>query len=163
MKVLDSQPFELPRGKGKGSTIPTLQLGVLKDMISYQMRRAQWRIQQSFARRLDGASLTPGQLILLTKIRHNPGISQTALAKANGIERSTLGEIIDRFEKRQWVERRKHNSDRRAYALHLSPQGQALFDSVIPMALEQEAELTADWSEEDKSTLLRLLSKLAEA
>lgn len=162
MTMLNSEPFQLPRAKGNRK-IEKLHLGILGDMISYQLRRAQWRIQQNFARRLGGASLTPGQLILLTKIKHNPGVSQTALAKANGIERSTLGEIIDRFEKRQWVERRKHVSDRRAYALHLSGQGEALFDTVIPMALEQEAELTADWSDEDKSTLLRLLNKLAEA
>ncbi|MEX1032109.1 MAG: MarR family transcriptional regulator [Cellvibrionaceae bacterium] len=139
-----------------------LQLGILKDMIGYQLRRAQLRVQHNFAKRLEHTNVTPGQLSLLVKIKNNPGISQTALARANGIERSTLGEIIDRFEQNRWVDRRKHMSDRRAHALHLSPVGESFVNAIIPVALTHEAELTASWSKDEKTTLLRLLDKLAD-
>lgn len=139
-----------------------LKLGVLDTMIGYQLRRAQVRVYQSFLERLADANITPSQLGLLVKIKNNAGISQTALAKANGIERSTLGEIVDRFEKRQWVERRRHHSDRRAYALHLSAEGEMYLNAVLPVALGLESELTASWSENDKAVLLQLLRKLAD-
>lgn len=139
-----------------------LELGVLETMIGYQLRRAQVRVYQSFLEGLADANITPSQLGLLVKIKNNAGISQTALAKANGIERSTLGEIVDRFEKRQWVERRRHQSDRRAYALHLSAEGETYLSAVLPVALRLESELTADWSEDDKAALLQLLCKLAD-
>lgn len=149
-----------PRRAGAGAE---LELGILEDMLGYQLRRAQMRVSQHFSERLNDAQITPGQLILLIKISSNPGISQTALAKANGIERSTLGEIVDRFEKRNWVERRRHATDRRAYALHLSPLGQDCLEHLLPPALDHEQELTAGWSDEERHTLLRLLKKLAQS
>ena len=139
-----------------------LELGVLKNLIAYQLRRAQMAMFQSFNKQLEQVNITPGQIGLLLKIRHNSGISQTALARANGIERSTLGEIIDRFEKRQWVERRKHATDRRAYALFLSDQGDALLDRVLPQLMQLEADFTQDWDDDEKATLLKLLIKLAD-
>ncbi|MGQ9425664.1 MarR family winged helix-turn-helix transcriptional regulator [Gilvimarinus sp. F26214L] len=138
-----------------------LRLGILDDMISYQLRRAQLRVFHSFTEHLEDAKVTPGQLALLIKISNNPAISQTALARANGIERSTLGEIVDRFEKRGWVVRRKHSTDRRAYALHLTTEGALLVDALVPSVMDHETELTRGWPEGDRSTLLRLLRRLA--
>ncbi len=149
----------LPRSVPRSSQ---LKLGVLENLIGYQLRRAQLALFQSFNKHLEHAKITPGQIGLLIKIKNNAGISQTALARANGIERSTLGEIIDKFEKRQLVDRRKHANDRRAYALHLSPQGEEFLDQVMPDLLEQEAAFTQQWSEEEKQTLVRLLAKLAD-
>jgi len=139
-----------------------LKLGILETLLAYQLRRAQSAVFQSFNKYLEHAKITPGQIGLLIKIRNNAGISQTALARANGIERSTLGEIIDRFEKRLLVDRRKHATDRRAYALHLSPQGEAFLDRVVPLLLKQEADFTRDWTEQEKQTLVQLLTKLAD-
>lgn len=140
----------------------TLSLGVLEQMISYQLRRAQARVLQHLSARLEADRITPAQLNILIKIRNNPGLSQTALAKENGIERSTLGEIVDRFEQRGWIERRRHRADRRVYALYISASGDLLLDNLIPAVVAEDAALTADWSEEDRSVLLRLLCRLAD-
>lgn len=138
-----------------------LELGILNELIGYQLRRAQLKLFHSFSNTLGEDNITPGQLALLIKIKNNAGISQTALAKANGIERSTLGEIIDRFEKRELVERRKHPSDRRVYALHLTEQGEIFLGDLMPAVLQHEADITRGWSTEERSTLLQLLVKLA--
>lgn len=140
----------------------SLFLGVLEGMLSYQLRRAQSKVLQHISARLEANSITPGQLNLLIKIRNNPGLSQTALARENGIERSTLGEIVDRFEQRGWIERRRHRADRRVYALYISAAGDMLLDELIPAAMAEDAALTAGWSDEDRDTLLRLLCRLAD-
>ena len=95
----------------------SFELGDLDHMIGYQLRRAQTTLFHNFSKRIGHRNITPGQFGLLIKIKNNPGVSQTGLARAEGIERSTLGEIIDRFEKRELVERRRHAEDRRAYEL----------------------------------------------
>lgn len=156
------QPSQTSSVISKGSD-DQLNLGVLEGLIGYQLRRAQLSLFQSFNKHLEHAKITPGQIGLLIKIKNNPGISQTALARANGIERSTLGEIVDRFEKREFVDRRKHATDRRAYALHLSTEGEDFLDSVLPVLLEQEADFTRDWSDNERDTLVRLLAKLADS
>lgn len=164
MPIHNNEIIDLPRRQDSSDigADSNLRIGVLDEMIAYQLRRAQVCVYNHFAQRLEHTQVTPGQLALLIKIQHNGGISQTALAKANGIERSTLGEIIDRFEKRQWVERRKHHSDRRAYALHLTEQGRRFLDGVVPTALALEAELLASWSEDERFRLVNLLKKLAD-
>lgn len=146
---------------GKNSTDEAIKLGILENIIGYQLRRAQTALFQNFAKKEYLNSITPGQFGLLVKIKNNPGISQTALAKADGIERSTLGEIIDRFEERGLVERRKHAVDRRAYALHLTAKGVAFLDEVVPLVFENDADMTNNFSEDEKKELLRLLKMLA--
>lgn len=147
--------------RAASSTADDLDLGVLSTMVGYQLRRAQLKIFNSFSKTFEHTQVTPAQMGLLIKIRHNAGISQTALAKANGVERSTLGEIIDRFEKRNLVERRKHATDRRAYALHLSDEGEALVNEILPAVLDHEEKLFDDWSSEERDTLLKMLDRLA--
>lgn len=145
----------------KNSADDKINLGILEDIIGYQLRRAQTALFQNFGKKDYLNSITPGQFGLLVKISNNPGISQTALAKADGIERSTLGEIIDRFEERELVERRKHAEDRRAYALHLTKKGVKFLDEAIPMVFQNDDDMTQNFNPEEKAELLRLLKMLA--
>lgn len=163
MTVHNSEIVKLDRSKRHHHySNESLFLGVLESMVSYQLRRAQSKVLQNLSVRLDEANITPGQLNLMIKIRNNPGLSQTALAKDNGIERSTLGEIVDRFEQRGWIERRRHRADRRVYALYISAEGDLLLDKLIPTALAEDAALTVGWTDEERDTLLRLLCRLAD-
>lgn len=166
-----SEPAVLDRGQPEPlSAIPVrsvpgngeLNIGELSESIGYHMRRAQMRIYNGLTKALDPFKVTPAQFGLLVKIHYNAGISQTALAKANDIERSTLGEIVDRFEKRQLVERRKHATDRRAYALHLSAEGEELLRQTIPIVVAHEKRVFDNWSPEDRDALRNLLIKASE-
>ena len=142
------------------SQAETFQLGLLEDILGYQLRRAQTALFHNFSRRLSHRNITPGQFGLLVKIKNNPGISQTALARADGIERSTLGEIIDRFEARELVERRRHATDRRAYALHLTSEGFNFLEQVTPEVLDNDLDVTRNLNDEERQILLRLLRRL---
>ena len=144
------------------STDQAIELGPLEDILGYHLRRAQSANFQQFDQHLSKRKISPGQFGLLCKIDNNPGISQTALARADGIERSTLGEIIDRFEARKLVERRRHPTDRRVYALHLTKKGESFLSQVIPEVLASEALLTSHLTQKEFKTLLALLRKLIE-
>ena len=136
--------------------------GILDQLLGYQIRRAQTRLFAHFEERLAHLKITPGQLGLLVMIASNPGISQVALARAVGIERATLGEFIDRFEREKLVERHGLVGDRRSYALHLSKRGREFLDTAIPEVIAHELEFTAHLSAAERSTLLRLLTKMAD-
>ncbi len=139
-----------------------VESGILTELVGYQLRRSQTALFHNFAKKLGESNLTPGQFGLLVKIKNNGGISQTELARTDGIERSTLGEVIDRFEERGLVERRKHEFDRRAYALYLTNEGEEFLQSVTPMVLENEREMTSGFTDGERQTLLDLLQKLVE-
>lgn len=139
-----------------------LEIGELSDLVSYQFRKAHLRIYNTFSKKLENANITPAQYSLLCKIKYNEGVSQTALAKANGIERSTLGEVIDRFQNQNLVERRKHLTDRRAYALYLTDKGHALLRDILPLVAQHEAELLEGWTAEDRRVFLGFLKRLSQ-
>lgn len=150
-------------GHRKADTDHPIELGPLEDILGYYLRRAQSANFQKYDKHLSERNVSPGQFGLLCKIDNNPGISQTALARADGIERSTLGEIIDRFEERKLVERRRHPTDRRAYALHLTRKGKKFLSQITPEVLDSEKELTQHLTQKEFRTLLALIKKLVGA
>lgn len=140
-----------------------LDLGILPELLGYQLRRAQVTVFQHFASSLGDQNITPGQVGLLVLVSRNPGISQTALARAVGVERSTLGEAVDRLLKRRLLLRKPAPQDRRSYALRLSPSGEKFLDAVVPRLMRHEDEVAAGLSPEERKTLIALLRRLAEA
>jgi DNA-binding MarR family transcriptional regulator len=140
-----------------------LDLGILPDLLGYQLRRAQVTVFQHFAGALGDWNVTPGQLGLLVLVSRNPGISQTALARAVGVERATLGEAIDRLHKRDLLRREPAPKDRRSYALHLSESGEKFLDDFLPRLLRHEEEVAGNLSAKERKTLIALLRHLAEA
>jgi DNA-binding MarR family transcriptional regulator len=138
------------------------QRGVLDELLGYQIRRAQTRLFAHFDERLGHLKITPGQLGLLVLISANPGVSQVALARAVGIERATLGEFIDRFERERLVERRALIGDRRSYALHLTRRGQEFLNRALPQVFQHERDFTDHLTAGERATLLKLLRKLGD-
>ena len=84
-----------------------------------------------YKRRLEPLGLEPQQAALLRYIASADGLSQQALADLLGLARSRMVVLIDELEQRGLVERRRSPSDRRAYALHLTGEGQELLDAVL--------------------------------
>ena len=109
---------------------------------------------------MGGVQITPGQFGVITLIAANPGLTQSALARAVGIERSTMVTVIDVLESRGLVERRPSPVDRRSYALVISAEGSDMLEQLKPMVLEHEKRVTANLDSEERSQLLRILSKL---
>ena len=137
-----------------------LDFGILPELIGYNLRRAQVNIFADFARTMAGVQITPGQFGVLSLIGANPGLTQSALARAVGIERSTMVAVIDSLQARGLVERRPSPVDRRSNALILTDAGRALLDKLIPLVRGHERRLAAKLSADDKDRLIALLIKL---
>ncbi len=69
-----------------------LDRGVLPSLLGYVLRRTQSAVFADFAATFAraGEALTPGEFGLLVLVERNAGLSQMALARALGIDRSTL-------------------------------------------------------------------------
>jgi DNA-binding MarR family transcriptional regulator len=99
-----------------------IDYGVLPDLIGYQVRLAQQRIFRNFEQHFAPHGLTPGLLGVLILVDRNPGLSQSALAQALGLERSTMVAVIDRLERQEMVARVASATDRRTYGIQLHPK-----------------------------------------
>ncbi len=114
------------RGRNAATEEEALRLGPLADFIGFHLRLAQEASFQAFARRVREYQMRPGRFAVLALIGENPGISQTALSRAAGRDKSTLTPALNDLVRRALVKRRRVASDRRSYALSLTAKGRRL-------------------------------------
>jgi len=116
---------------------------------------------QNFVQAMAGHDVTPGQFGVLQVIAANPGLSQTELGNAIGIDRSTVVAVIDRLEGRDLVVRAPSPHDRRSYALRLSEHGAAVLAELEARVRAHEEEIARGLAPAERRTLIDLLSRLA--
>ena len=138
-----------------------VELGMLKSLLGYHLRRAQVAVFQHFTSAMGEVDITPGQFGVLSVIAGNPGLSQTQLGNALGIDRSTVVAVIDRLEGRGLVMRAPAPNDRRSHALQLSDDGARLLKRLEEMVRAHERQISRELSPEDQAQLLRLLDRVA--
>ncbi|MCZ6849092.1 MAG: MarR family transcriptional regulator [Alphaproteobacteria bacterium] len=137
--------------------------GVLTELVGYGLRRAQAAVFSHFLGSVGKLGVSPGQFGVLVLIKENRGLSQSALAKALGIERSTMVAVIDRLESQGLVERVTSETDRRSYALALTPEGAELLARVTPLVRAHERQIAARLSAREKVMLMEMLERVAGA
>jgi DNA-binding MarR family transcriptional regulator len=154
---VDDQPT---RAETESLQTGEFDFDLLPSLIGYHLRRAQISVFNDFVRTMAEQKVTPGQFGVLDLISANPGLTQSALARAVGIERSTMVAVIDALEARKLVERRRAPTDRRSYALVLTTEGIALLDRLKPMVLDHEKRIAADLSARERDALISLLKRI---
>ena len=155
-----STPLETSSQANSGTT--EINFDILPTLIGYHLRRAQITVFNDFVKMMSEMQITPGQFGVALLIGANPGLTQSALARAVGIERSTMVAVIDALEARGLVERRPSPVDRRSYALVLSEQGNDLIAKIKPMVADHEDRIAANLSHEERAQLISLLAKIAD-
>lgn len=145
---------------GANASAAAVDYDILPQLVGYHLRRAQAVVFDDFLRSMAEQGITPGQFGVLTLIGANPGLSQSGLARAIGVERSTMVAVIDRLQARGLVERRPSRADRRSYALSLSAAGHRLLARLKPMVRRHERRVTRRLDEAQKATLMGLLRRL---
>jgi len=139
---------------------PLLAQGGLSALIGYRLRRAQQELFRDFAASIP--DLSPGRAGLLMLIEANPGLTQSRLAQAMALDRSTMVGVLDALETRGWIERRK-GRDRRTNGLWLTRAGRSLLGRVKRRIAQHEARVTARLTRSERAQLLALLTKLCPA
>jgi DNA-binding MarR family transcriptional regulator len=137
-----------------------IDFDILPTLVGYHLRRAQITIFNDFVKTVGAVHVTPGQFGVALLICANPGLTQSALARAIGIERSTMVAVIDALESRNLVERRPSPIDRRSYALVLSDQGSVWLKKLKPLVEGHEEQISKNLSADEKAQLISLLSKI---
>lgn len=140
--------------------------GPLPNYYGYNLRIAQVAVFEDFAHVVGRLAdrmgeLTPGRFSLLTLLQHNPGINQTDLSRAVGLDKSTLTPALDQLERKGLILRERTAADRRTYALRLSERGEALLDSLDDKVRQHEQNIVAALSSAERAALLKILKKIA--
>ncbi len=135
-----------------------MEMTSLDGIVGFHMRKATLRAQSSFATAA-GKKLMTGQYSVMAIIHENPGRTQSAIAEAAGLDRSSLVPILNKFEKDGLILRAAVAGDKRAYAVRLTEKGEAELEALEEKVKEIEAKVIAGLGAEDHARLIELLKK----
>lgn len=135
-----------------------LKPGLLPGLLGYRLRLAQQAVFRDFAHAIPEVS--PGRAGMLLLIDANPGVTQSRLAHAVGLDRSTMVGVLHALEARGLVERRR-GEDRRTNGLWLTRAGRALVANLKRRIRMHERRVAARLTPGERAQLLELLKKLA--
>jgi DNA-binding MarR family transcriptional regulator len=133
--------------------------GILPSLLGYRLRRAQQAVFRDFASSIP--ELSPGRVGILLLLEANPGVTQSRLAQAVSLERSTMVGVVDVLEGRGLLERRR-GADRRTNGLWLTDSGRDLVTRLKRRIQLHERRVAARLSVQERAQLLALLEKLSD-
>jgi DNA-binding MarR family transcriptional regulator len=151
--------------KSAKNPAPSLDRGLLPSLLGYALRRSQSAVFADFAATFTraGEALTPGEFGLLVLVERNAGMSQMALARALGIDRSTLVPILNRLQGRGFLVRRASPTDGRTHALVLTPAGAKALARFSRLVIAHEKRIASGLSADETRILIDLLDKVRAA
>jgi DNA-binding MarR family transcriptional regulator len=130
------------------------------DMPGHLIRRLQ---QISFALFVDQAKafdITPVQYAALAAIANHPGIDQTALSNVIAFDRTTIGDVVGRLEKKKLIKRLNGALDRRTKSLTVTPAGERLIKRVGPAVKSTQRLILAPLKPGERAAFLLMLKHL---
>ncbi|MGE0744532.1 MAG: MarR family winged helix-turn-helix transcriptional regulator [Rhodospirillales bacterium] len=138
-----------------------VDLADLPNYTGYLLRRAQLAVFDDFSRTFAAVDLRPAQFSVLLVIQKNPGLKQSEVSAALGIQRTNFVALIDKLEKRGLVRREPVAGDRRAYALVLTAAGRETLREALAIQARNEKRLAAMLGPGGRERLLELLAIIA--
>jgi len=141
-------------------TKPPVNMGVLQELLGYHLRRAQLSFFAGFAEACADLGLSPGLFAVLEVVYRNPGLTQTAVSKALGTDRSAMVAAIDKLEAMELLERRPSENDRRSYALFATDRCNIWYPEAEEKVKHQEELVAGNLTLDERQQLLSLLKKL---
>jgi DNA-binding MarR family transcriptional regulator len=128
------------------------------------LRHAWFSLNQTFRRRLAHTGVTPDQFTAMrTLMEHDPqGLTQSGLTRLIASDPNTIAALVERMESMGWITRVRHEQDRRAYRLRLTPAGRKQYERVRQIAVALQTEVLAGWTEKKREEFLEDLAYVSE-
>jgi DNA-binding MarR family transcriptional regulator len=149
-----------PRPATTAEVEPFADVGVLRDLVGYHLRRATNVMVNDFARALAGTGMRQVLFGIVAVVAANPGIKQGSAGASLGIQRANMVALINQLVEAGLIDRQVSPEDRRAFSLRLTPQGEQVHAECMARIRAHEDALLADLSEEERRMLIRLLSRI---
>jgi DNA-binding MarR family transcriptional regulator len=106
--------------------------------------------------------ITPRQFGVLLTLYQEGTLTLTELARQIRIDRSTLGEMINRMTERSLISKRNNGNDRRSAEVLLAPAGKSALLKIVAGAAQLQAALLAPLAAEDRAHFIRCMKLVAE-
>ena len=143
-----------------GAGRPLVDVGILPQLLGYNLRRAQIALWRDFTRTVGEGEVRPGLFSLMMLVEANPGIAQVDLANQLDIDKATIVSLVDRLESQGWVRRQRSSEDRRRQGIFPTEPGRKGLKLLRKEMLEHEARFTRLFTHAELRQLIAMLQRI---
>ena len=129
--------------------------------VGFTLSQLGFATSSRFSQTVGTLGLEPRHFALLRAAQSKDGQSQQSVADRLQIPPSTMVSLVDHMEKKGWLERRPHSTDRRTRLLHVTPRGKQVLDEAMRLGDQLEQQYCAGLSGAERDQLLGLLRRVA--
>lgn len=137
-------------------------IGAIDDIVGFHIRLAHGAVYRHFSETFSDLDLTQKQVSVLWLIDDHPGIAQADIGRRLQMDRATVMAIVNRLQKRGFVERGASQADRRRQTLQLTEAGHAGLVAARACILEHEQWLKERFTPGETGMLIELLRRIHE-
>lgn len=137
-------------------------IGGIDHVVGFHIRLAHGAVYRHFSETFSDLDLTQKQVSVLWLIDDHPGIAQADIGRRLQMDRATVMAIINRLQKRGFVERGASLDDRRRQTLRLTEAGHAGLVAARSCILEHEQWLKDRFTPGETAMLIELLRRIHE-
>lgn len=129
------------------------------------LRRAWYGLNQAFRRRIAGLGITPDQFTVLRWLHEMPAedVTQRVLADLMASDPNTVTSVLNRMEAADLIERRPHETDRRAKRIRVRPRGAESYKKARDIALKLQEQVLGVLPRSQREAFLEQLEAVADA
>lgn len=146
----------------RGGSLPPDLSPATSPWHAFLLRTAAQRVTGMAEQMLQPHGLTIRHLGVLSAIEAEPGQNQRGVGERLRIDRTTVVALTDDLEGAGLVERRR-GTDRRMFALYLTPAGQDRLAELKELTAEVHERFLVNLSAEERETLRQLLIRLLDS
>ena len=107
-----------------------------------------------------GFDVTSVQFAAMQAIDLHGEMEQSQIAQSIHYDKATIGGVIDRLEKRGWVERKANPKDKRAKLVSLIREGRKALEELTPVVNALQDQVVANLSAEERALFIKLAQKV---
>ncbi|MFC7328218.1 MarR family winged helix-turn-helix transcriptional regulator [Marinactinospora rubrisoli] len=134
----------------------------LAERLGSHLKRTVRALDSAKQAALKPVGLTVPQYAALLELDENPGISAAALARACGVTPPTMNTVLRNLQDQGLIERTTHEWHRNVLEIRLTDKGREAVNRADARAVPLERGLAAEFTPEERKTLLALLARCAD-
>ena len=133
----------------------------LDDLLPYLMNRLIARMNQNLAEALRERGFTFQDWRVLAVLAAHEGANLTELAEATVIPQPSVSRLVANLTRRGYIERENGATDSRVVHLHITAKGYAIYNKMLPLAVNEYRAATKGFSAKEydqlRESLLRMM------
>ncbi|EHQ91260.1 MarR family winged helix-turn-helix transcriptional regulator [Desulfosporosinus youngiae] len=135
----------------------------INDSLGFIVAKTNYYMKTYFSKSIKDHDLnvTTEQWAILNAVYHNPGASQTDLARACLKDKTNVTRILDLLVKKGYVIRNIDMNDRRVYSITLTELGEKVLEQLIELSDDANKVFASDLNKDDYQELLRSLKTIS--